>query len=83
MNGINYDQKVHINMKYTRKEAIEWIVNDQISVIEQLRQDGDTGFLEHILWTGFDGYDKYTNKELIEEIYERSNPDNEETITII
>lgn len=68
-------------MTYTKQEAIDFLVDLDSSDIQQMINQDDWTYLEAILRSGFIGYDKYTNKELQEEIEERSADDEPITVT--
>ena len=68
-------------MTYTREEAINFLVDLDSSDTQQMINQNDWTYLDAILREGFIGYAKYTNKELKEEIEERSADDEEIVIT--
>ena len=57
--------------KITTIQAIEWLVDDDIDTIEHSIKEGDYEHLDNILKKGFVGYERFTKRELIEELEER------------
>lgn len=56
----------------TRKDLIEKLIDDDLDTISS----GDASdYIYNILKSGFDGYDTFSNKLLIQEYYERLDPD--------
>ena len=55
-----------------RDNAIETLVNDDINSFMHMREEcGDESVLAQILYSGFKGYQNYTDEELETELVER------------
>lgn len=55
-----------------RENAIETLVNDDINSFMHMREEcGDESVLAQILYSGFKGYQNYTDEELETELVER------------
>lgn len=55
----------------TREEAIDKLFYDDLDNIIIGHQDGDNSYLFDLLTGGFKGYDKFNNRRLMVELYER------------
>ena len=61
-------------IELTREEMIETIIDNDFDIVKSGEAED---YLYNILKSGFKGYDKYTNKELLQEYQERTNWENE------
>ena len=68
-------------MKYTRKEALDYLVERDITDIEQMLADNDIVFIDSILRAGFDGYESFNNSQLAEEIRHSTSDEDEIEVT--
>lgn len=65
-------------MKFTRAQALDYLIERDITDIEQMLADNDLTFLDSILRAGFDGYESFNNRQLAEEIRHSAEDDGEE-----
>jgi hypothetical protein len=68
-------------MKFTRAQALDYLVERDITDIEQMLADNDIAFIDSVLRAGFDGYESFNNSQLEEEIRHSVADDEEVEVT--
>ena len=54
-----------------REQAIEWLIDDDLGLIQQGAAYGDFEYIAGLLRDGFDGYRSYKLEDLYREVLER------------